>query len=434
MAALHLGKLAHLLGDPLTGAEFLEIVEHGALLVDDRGRILAAGDRADLEDRAGAACRVDHGSAWLLPGLVDGHSHFPQYHVTAAPGADLLDWLERSVFPAEARFVEEEYARAVAAAFVDRLLACGTTTAMVFGSQFVGANLALFDAAKAAGLRLIAGMTVMDRGAPKALLHKLNQARDGMEYLISHVQGDPLLHYAITPRFAPVCTAALLELCGDLHRAYPDSYVQTHINENPAEIRRTAELFPKERDYLAVYQHFGLIGRRSMLAHDIHVSDDQLQRIAYAQCGVCHCPTSNLYLGSGLFPLQRHVERGIAVAVGTDIGAGTRFSLWQELAEVYKLQQLQNYRLDTARLLYLGTLGGAVALELDQETGNFEAGKSADFLVLAPADCPYMAERLDRCESHEEQLFCLLHLATEREIRATYLAGRMVSHRQPLTP
>jgi guanine deaminase len=426
MAVLHLGKLAHLKVNPFERAEALEIIEHGALLVGDDGRILAVGDRADLTDQAASARRIDHGTAWLLPGLVDGHSHFSQYHVTAAPGADLLDWLERSVFPAEARFVEEGYAQAAATGFIHRLLACGTTTAMVFGSQFLGANLALFDAARSAGMRLIAGMTLMDRGAPEVLLHKLSQARDGMEHLIARVHDEPLLHYAVTPRFAPACSPSLLDLCGEIHRANPECYVQTHINESPAEIEQAARLFPKERDYLAIYQRFGLIGRRSMLAHDIHVSDDQLQRIAYAQCSVCHCPTSNLYLGSGLFPLQRHLKRGIAMAIGTDIGAGTRFSLWQELPEVYKVQHIQGCRLDAAQLLYLGTLGGATALDLDRETGNFDAGKSADFLVLDPLGSPYLAERLDRCESHEDQLFCLLHLATEREVRATFVAGQTV--------
>lgn len=426
MAVLHLGKLAHLKANPCVDPEALEIVERGALLVGDDGRIQATGDRADLEDQAGIARRVDHGAAWLLPGLVDGHSHFPQYHVTAAAGSDLLDWLNRSVFPAESRFLDEDYAQATAAGFVGRLLACGTTTAMVFGSQFPGANLALFDAAKAAGLRLIAGMTVMDRAAPEVLLHTLDQAREGMEHLIAHVRDEPLLHYAVTPRFAPACSPALLELCGEIHRTHPDSYLQTHINESPAEIEWVARLFPERRDYLDAYQHYGLIGPRSILAHDIHVSDSQLERIADAGCGVCHCPGSNLYLGSGLFPLRRHQQRHIAVAVGTDIGAGTRFSLWQELAEVYKVQQVQGYRLGAAELLYLGTLGGAAVLRLDKETGNFETGKSADFLVLDPLGSRYLAERLDHCESHEDQLFCLLHLATEREVRATFVAGEAV--------
>ncbi|NJD05271.1 MAG: guanine deaminase [Methylococcaceae bacterium] len=424
MNVLHLGRLAHLRNNPFQQPDALEIIDRGALLVGNDGRILAVGDRSDLAEQSRGARSVDHGSAWLLPGMVDGHSHFPQYHVTAAAGADLLDWLERSVFPAEARFADQEYAQSAAAGYVDRLLASGTTTAMVFGSQFLGANRALFDAAKAAGIRLIAGMTVMDRGAPESLLQTLDQARDGMERLIAHVRSDPLLHYAVSPRFAPACSPALLELCGDIHRAHPDSYVQTHINETPAEIERVARLFPERHDYLDVYQHFGLVGRRSLLAHDIHAGDHQLERMADAHCSVCHCPTSNLYLGSGLFPLQRHVQRNIPVAIGTDIGAGTRFSVWQELAEVYKVQQVQGYRLNAAQLLYLGTLGGAEALDLAHETGNFAVGKSADYLALDPLATPYLAERLDRCESREEQLFCLLHLATDKELRATFVAGQ----------
>ncbi len=423
---LHTGTLAHLRGDPFVHADALEIIPDGALAVDAEGRIAAAGERAELLRKFPEAAVIDHGRDWLIPGLVDAHLHFPQFYATAAAGGQLLDWLERSVFPAEAAFLDEDFATRTAERFVAKLLACGTTTAMVFGSEYYPANAALFEAARQSGLHLIAGMTLMDRNAPPALLQTIEQAVDGMARLMALRAGEPRLHYAVTPRWPMACSETLLRICGELLREHPECYLQTHINENRGEIAAVAAGFPDSRHYLDVYDRYGLVGPRTLLAHGIHSTDAELARMAAAGCAVCHCPTSNLYLGSGLFPLRRHLEHGIAVAMGTDIGAGTEFSVWRELAEAYKVQQLLGFRLDAARLLYLGTLGGARALRLDHETGNFEPGKSADFFALGYVDDDYLASRLDRCGSAEEQLFCLLHLAGEARVRATYVQGRLV--------
>jgi guanine deaminase len=370
------------------------------------------------------AAPVDHGDAWLIPGLIDGHIHFPQYYATAARGQQLRDWLENSIFPAEAAFVDLDTAQHAADRFVHHLLGCGTTTAAAFGSQFPAANLALFEAAKSAGLRLIAGMTLMDWQGPRELLQSPEQAMDHAEMLLSVCRGEPLLHYAVTPRFALSCSPTMMEACGALLKAHPECYVQTHINENRSEILAVARQFPWSRDYLDVYEHFGLIAEKTLLAHNVHVTETELTRMAKAGCAVCHCPSSNLYLGSGLFPLHRHLRHGIAIGVGTDIGAGARFSIWEELSEAYKIQQLQGFCLGAAELLYLGTLGGARALRLGHETGNFSPGKSADFFVLGWGDDEYLIERLRRCESLEDQLFCLLHLASAHQIQETYVQGR----------
>ena len=424
MSVVHLGTLAHLRANPFEDPDALEIIDSGALWVDQRGRIVRADERKAILAAAPDAARVDHGAAWLIPGLVDGHIHFPQYYATAARAPNLLEWLERAIFPAEAAYADPAVAGPAASRFVRHLLACGTTTAMVFGSQFLDANLALFEAAGAAGLRLIAGMTLMDRGGPDALLQSPQQAHAQAEILIGRCRDNPLAHYAITPRFALSCSEAMLEACGALLEAHPECYLQTHINESRDEIEAVAEAFPWSRDYLEVYERFGLITEKTLLAHDIHVSDAELVRLARAGCAVCHCPTSNLYLGSGLFPLGRHIRHGVEVAIGTDVGAGTRFSVWQELAESYKIQQLQGLCLSAAELLYLGTLGGAKALRLDGETGNFAPGKSADFFVLGLEGGDYLGERLHRCEGLAERLFCLLHLAPARQVRATYVQGR----------
>jgi len=426
MAVIHLGTLAHLRANPFEQADVLEVTEFGALLVDETGHIVQAGERKPILAAAPQAERVDHGNAWLIPGMVDGHLHFPQYYATAAYGRQLMDWLEHSIYPAEAAYADAALAKRDAGRFVRNLLACGTTTAMVFGSQFLPANLALFEAARGAGLRLIAGPTLMDRGAPPMLLQSVAQAHDHAATLIALCRDEPLLHYAITPRFALSCTGAMMELCGGLLKAHPECYLQTHINENRGEIDAVAKEFPWSRDYLDVYEHFGLLSARTLLAHNIHVTDSELARLGQAGCAICHCPSSNLYLGSGLFPLSRHVQHGITVAVGTDIGGGTRFSVWEELSESYKIQKLQGMALGAAELLYLGTLGGAKALCLDGETGNFQAGKSADFFVLGLEGEDYLCRRLRRCESVVHQLFCLLHLASARQVRATYVRGLRV--------
>jgi guanine deaminase len=424
---LHAGTLAHLRDNPFVRTGALEIIPDGALAVDEAGRIAAAGARSTVAVAFPGAAVVDHGADWLIPGLIDAHLHFPQFYATAAYGGELLDWLEQSILPAEAAYADAAFAARTAERFVARLLAAGTTTAMVFGSEFYPATLALFEAARAAGLRLIAGLTLMDRQAPEPLRQTVDEAVDGMRRLIAFCRDQPRLHYAITPRYALSCSPELLAACGELLRDFPECWLQTHINENPAEIAAVRAAFPEARHYLDVYDRHGLIGPRSLLAHSLHSTGAELSRMAEARCAVCHCPTSNLYLGSGLFPLRKHLERSIPVAVGTDIGAGTKFSLWGELAEMYKVQRVQGFGLDAAQLLYPATLGGARALGLERETGSFAAGKSADFLVLGYAEDDYLAARLERCDSPEARLFCLLHLAGEAQVRATYVAGTKVA-------
>jgi len=429
MPTVYLGTLAHLLGNPFESADVLEVVESGALWVGDDGRICGYGGQGQILSQVPEAQIKDFSHGWLMPGLVDGHIHFPQYYATAAFGGQLLDWLVQSVLPAEMAYADVAFARLAAGRFVEHLSSCGTTTAMVFGSQFFGANEALFQAAKAAGLRLIAGPTLMDvpaPGIPSSLLASPQQARDEADRLIAFCRREPLLHFALTPRYALSCTPAMMEMCAELLRSHPETYLQTHINENHGEIQAVLGHFSSAHDYLEVYERFGLVTERTLLAHNIHAGEGELMRLAQARCSVCHCPSSNLYLGSGLFPLAAHHGLGIPVAVGTDIGAGTSFSVWRNLSDAYKIQQLQRVTLDSACLLYLGTLGGAKALQLERETGNFEVGKSADFFVLDVDEDRYLAERLRRCESLSEQLFCLLHMASDRAVRATFVGGRQV--------
>jgi guanine deaminase len=266
---------------------------------------------------------------------------------------------------------------------------------------------------------------------PDALLQTPEQAQTQSASLIARCQNHPLLHYALTPRYALSCSPAMMELCAELLHRHADIYLQTHINENHAEIAAVHAHYQDCRDYLAVYERFGLIGERTVLAHNIHASDAELARIAQADCAICHCPSSNLYLGSGLFPLAAHLKHNIRVGIGSDIGAGTSFSIWRNLADAYSIQQLQGQTVNAAQLLYLATLGGAKMLRLEQQTGNFAAGKSADFLALDldgdhlnAGQQAYLKQRLSHCESLEQQLFCLLHLAHEQHIGKTFVQGQ----------
>jgi guanine deaminase len=407
----------------------LEIIPAGALRVDEAGHIVDYGERAAVLAKTLDAEIKDFQKAWILPGLIDGHIHFPQYYATAAYGGQLMGWLMQSILPAETAYADPEYAQRAADRFIGHLLACGTTTALVYGSQFFHANQALFQTAQRAGMRLIAGPTLMDMpapGIPSQLLVSVEQAREEAEALLAFCQREPLLHYAITPRYALSCSPGMMEMCAALLRENPDAYLQTHINENHGEIAAVLGHFHDASDYLNVYERFGLVTERTVLAHNIHASDSELERIAKAGCAVCHCPASNLYLGSGLFPLSRHLQQRIRLCVGTDVGGGKHLSLWQNLSDAYKIQQLQGYTVNAGELLYLGTLGGAEALRLQAEIGNFAAGKSADFFVLGLDEDSYLADRLDHCENWRQRLFCLLHLATEREILATYVRGRAV--------
>lgn len=427
MTTVHLGKVAHLLGNPIVSAGSLELIEAGALFVDDQGIIQAVGRQAELlSGLASDVTVIDHGDSWLIPGLVDGHLHFPQYFAMAAANHGLLSWLRESVFPAEARFQDLAFARQVAEQLVQSLLRGGVTTASIFGSQFPGATRALFEAARARGLRMIAGMTLMDQGGPQTVLQQPSEAFDHCQALIEEFQDHPRLGYAIQPRFALACSAKMLTVCGNLARDNPNCYIQTHVNESQEEIAAVSRAYPDAPTYLDVYDRHGLLGSRTLLIHNIHVQSSELERIAEAGAAVCHCPSSNLFLGSGLFPLGRHVSHSIPLALGTDIGAGLNLSVWEEAADAYKIQQLQHFQLDESQLLYWLTLGGAKALGLDQKTGNFEPGKSADFIVVSPRGDPYLHARLDFCENLSSQLFVLLQLAKRQHFVATYVQGAEV--------
>ena len=415
-------SILHLLEDPTKSEEGVAFHEDGLLLVED-GHVVACGDYAALRELVGDTPVEDLTGKLITPGFIDTHIHFPQVDIIAAHGAQLLDWLEQHTFPAEAAFADPAHAAEAATFFVDELLRNGTTTALVFGSVHKGSVEALFRVALERDMRLIAGKSLMDRNAPEGLTDTVESSRADMESLIADWHGKGRLGYAVTPRFAISCSDEQLAMAGEVLAEHPGVWMQTHLSENQREIDETAALFPAAKDYLDVYDGFGLVGPRSVFAHCVHLQGDAFQRLANAGSAVAFCPTSNLFLGSGLFPLEEACSHGVKVGIGTDVGAGTTFSILHTLGEAYKVGQLRGAALDPFHALYLATLGGARALDLGDRIGNLAPGKEADFLVLDLAATPLLARRLAGDRSLENRLFALTVLGDDRVVERTYLAG-----------
>ncbi len=368
--------------------------------------------------------------ALIVPGFIDAHIHYPQLPMIGAYGEELLTWLERYTFPCERRFADRAYADAMAQLFLQELLKNGTTTAMVFATVFPHSVDVLMERALALGMRLIAGKVLMDRNVPEDLQDTADTAYQESKQLIERWHGRDRLLYALTPRFAASCSPAQLRSVARLWDEYPDVYMQTHVAENRQEVEWIRELFatevPSQTSYLEVYQHFGLVRERGMFAHAIHLEERDWSHLQRSGAAVCFCPSSNLFLGSGLFPYAKARSMKVRVALGTDVGAGTSFSQLQSLNEAYKVVKLQGERLSAVEGFYLATLGGAEALRLEDKLGNLLPGKEADFVVLDRTSTPLLKERLSRSNSVEEDLFVWMTLAGERPVRATYLAGQKV--------
>ncbi len=388
------------------------------LLIED-GRI--AGAQAEPPDVGWP--RIDHRGALVLPGFVDTHVHSPQLDVIASYGAELLDWLNAYTFPAEMRYADPECAAAGAARFLDALIAHGTTAAVVFPTVHKVSVDTLFEAARARGMRLIAGKVLMDRHAPPGLLDDVVQAERDCVDLIARWHGRDRLAYALTVRFAPTSTPAQLAMAGALCAADPTLYMHTHVAENRDEVRWVHELFPEARTYLDVYDRAGLLHRRSVLAHGIWLDDADRAEIAAAGAVVAHSPSSNLFLGSGLFDWPTLAADGVAVTIASDVGGGTSLSIQRTLADAYKVQALRGQRLTAWVGLHAATLGAARALGLDAEIGSFDAGRVADLCVWDWARGAVAERRLELARSLHERVFAWLTLSDERNLRSVRIAG-----------
>ncbi|MEW6420244.1 MAG: guanine deaminase [Deinococcota bacterium] len=429
---LYRATFMHTPDSPFTAPDALQIHEDGALLVED-GRILAGGSYADVRAAQPRAEVVDLRGGVLLPGFIDTHVHYPQVRVLGGLGMGLLEWLDQNTLPEEARLSDPGYARAVAREFLSALASNGTTTALVFGSHYASAMDVFFEEAARTGLRVVAGQVVSDRLLRPELHTTPERAYSEGKALIERWHGVGRVLYAVTPRFALSASEGILDACGALMREFPDIRFTSHINENLREIETVLALFPGARDYLDPYERAGLVTRRSVLAHNVHPTGRELAALADYRCSVAHCPCSNAALGSGLFPLRRHLEAEVHVALGTDVGGGTGFSLLKEGLQAYFMQQLlgpAGMPLGPAGLLYLATRAGAEALDMGDRTGDFGVGKAFDAVYLRPPEGTPLGTVLQHAESPQRVLSALFTLGTEQDVAQVWVEGEPVYRRE----
>ncbi len=408
------------------GADHTQVTHDakGAVVVGDDGTILWRGPMSLLPQAFATAPRHDHGENFLMAGFIDAHIHFPQYRMLAAPATDLLDWLSRYTFPEEARYADVTYAAASAEIFLKRLFSNGTTSALAFSSSHKVAAEALFNAAAKRNMALITGKTMMDRGAIPAVEDTAEQSGLDTRALHKAFHGKGRLRHAVTPRFAVTSTERQLSVAGDVLKDCEGALLQTHLSESLGEIAKVKLLFPKDRDYLAVYERFGLLTDRSIFAHGVHLSESEARRISEAGGTVAHCPTSNNFLGSGMMSMT-HLE-DVKIALATDVGGGTSYSMLQTMGETYKVQMMCGLKLSATQMFHMATLGNAKALRIDHETGSLDVGKFADLVVLNPQATEVLASRHELSQSIEDVLFALALLGDDRAVTATYVGGKRV--------
>ena len=424
-ARLVRGRILTFREDPAAaGAAAHAYIEDGAVFMRE-GRIEAAGRARDLlADASQDAAVDDHSGSLIMAGFIDAHIHYPQTRVIGSYGAQLLDWLHNYTFLEEQKFADPAHCAEAAEFFLDELFRCGTTTALVYCTVHPESVDAFYAAAERRGARMIAGKTMMDRDAPEKLRDTAQRGYDESRALIERWRGRGRLDYAVTPRFAVTSTQAQLEAAGALAKEFPEAYVQTHLDENHAEIKLVAKLFPEATSYLDVYDRAGLLGPRSVFGHCIHMADAEIARMAESGSVAAFCPTSNLFLGSGLFDAARLTEAGVRIALATDVGGGTSYSMLRTAAEGYKVLQLNRQSWPALNAFYRMTLGNARALSLDDRIGSVETGKEADLVVLDSRATPAMAHRMESAKGDlEVELFALITMGDDRAVKQTYVAG-----------
>lgn len=418
------GSILHFLDDPHTqGSRAVEAYDDGAILIGDDGRIAALGDASII----GADIPVERfENALIMPGLIDTHIHFPQTQVIGSYGAQLLEWLERYTFVEEQRYADLDLCADQAVFFVDELLRNGTTTAVAYGSVHPQSVDAVLAEGQRRDMRLIAGKSMMDRNAPPALCDTAQSSYDETKALIERWHGQNRIGYAITCRFAVTSTPEQMQLIGQLIAEHPDCWVQTHMSENHNEIQTARRLYPEASSYADIYDRFGQLGGRTLLGHCIHLDASEVDTLARTGAVACFCPTSNTFLGSGLFDMARLRANGVRIALATDVGGGTSYSMLATAAEGYKVQQLAGTNWPALEAFYAMTLGNARALGLEEEIGTLQAGTTADITVLDLTPTPAIAHRMERLTDGalEEKLFALMTMADDRAVKAVYVAGK----------
>lgn len=424
----------HFFDNPAKNENAYEYIEDGLLIVEN-GRIQKLGKYVDLKATVSEDVITDYSGKLIVPGFVDTHVHYPQTEMIASYGEELLQWLTNYTFPAERQFGDKKYASKVASFFLDQLLQNGTTTALVFATVHKESVDAFFEEALKRNLRMISGKVMMDQNAPEYLLDTPESSYQDSKELIDKWHKKERLLYAVTPRFAPTSSAAQLQKARQLLQEFSDVYLHTHLSENKSELAWVQALYPHSKNYLDVYKQAQLLRKRSVFAHGIHLCDDEWNTLKQHNCSVAFCPTSNLFLGSGLFRWDKAEKFDIRIGLGTDVGAGTSFNMLQTLNEAYKVVQLQKAyaehpeeiaSLSPLYAFYMATLGGAKALHLDTHIGNFLPGKEADFVVLDMESTPLRKFRTQHCHTLDEKLFVLQMLGDDRSIHQTYIIGQPV--------
>ncbi len=425
MTQLLLGQTLSFSGNPwqMPVADAVQHIRRGAVLVTG-GVIKAVGDADTLKAAHPQAKITDHGDGLIMAGFIDSHAHFAQTAIIASWGKRLIDWLNTYTFPEESRFGDPAYAQAVANTYLDLNLANGITTASAYCTIHPASVDAYFTASQKRGLRMLGGKVMMDRNAPENLRDTAQSGYDNSKALLQKWHGVDRLSYVITPRFAPTSTPDQLEATGALWAEHPDTLMQTHLSEQHEELAWVKELFPDQPDYLAVYAHFGLLGPGAVMGHAIYLNDREWGAIRDAGASIAHCPTSNAFIGSGLFNAKRSHALGIRTGLATDVGGGSSFSMLRTMASAYEIGQLRGDALHPAQLLYMATLGSAGALHIEDKAGNLAAGHEADMVVLDLASTPVIAQRVAQAGDIWQSIFPTIMLGDDRAIAAVYVAGK----------
>lgn len=424
------GHVFQFSGDPFCDnpAEALTDWSDG-LVVTENGRITAIGDAADLiKTLPDDAVVYDHSGKFILPGFVDCHVHYPQTEVIASYGAQLIEWLNTYTFPAEAKFGDIDYARRAADVYLQQSFSNGITSASVYCTIHPESVDALFEQAARYNMRIAAGKVMMDRNAPENLRDTAQTGYDQSKALLEKWHGQGRALYSITPRFAPTSTPEQMEATGALWKEHPEALLQTHTSENRQELEWVGELYPEHPDYVGVYEHFGLLGKGCVLGHGIYLNDREKALIHETGTSIAHCPTSNTFIGSGLFDVRgsHFTHEPISVGLATDVGGGSSFSMLTTMRTAYEVAQLQGYSLHPVQAYYLATVGSAKALYQENRIGNIKIGMEADFAVINPLSTPLIRHRMAYANNVIEQLFIQMILGDDRAIAATYVDGKRV--------
>ncbi|MBA3910182.1 MAG: guanine deaminase [Rhodobacter sp.] len=421
MTDLLLGQVIRFQGDPFDTLDAARTLSQGAVLVED-GRIVAVGEAATLRAMVPAAKVHDYGRALISAGFIDAHVHYPQTAIIASWGKQLIDWLNTYTFPEEMRFADRAYADEIAGRYLDLVLARGTTTVCSYATIHPESVDAIFNAARSRGMRVFAGKTCMDRNAPEGLRDTAQSAYDDSKHLLEAWHGVDRLSYVITPRFSPTSTPEQLAALGALWREYPDCLMQTHLSEQLDEIAWVKDLFPQSRDYLDTYEAQGLLGEGAVYGHAIHLTDRERSRLIEAGASLVHCPTSNTFIGSGLFDMG--LARSLRVGLATDTGGGSSFSMLRTMAAAYEVAQLRGQSLHPSQLWWLATQGSARALRCEDKIGNIAPGMEADLVVIDLASTPAIAQAAARADDLWQALFPTIMMGDDRAVAQVWIGGK----------